>query len=451
MQFNLLSFYAISILDRIGPINVCADLVREFKAQEACSNGQFRFHPFAYDWRKEPESSSTALEAFLTDIYAKNGGQKITVIAHSMGGLIALSVVNRVPHLFKSVTFVGTPFGGVPLILWQLKRGTPFLAQRNLMTPDLHFGARTSFVFLPTDGKGLVVDGKNGEDDYLVDFYNADEWIRNTLSETLSETTAPETLTKHKNYLTTTLAAAKRFRQSLAYNPALQSHYPPFTHLISSKWPTATRIKCSIAPPPPTEPASTASTTTPTMKPPDRKIDLKYLWPTTFLPGDGVVTRTSMHMPAGFTCHEVESSVGHWAMMNDLRGVRACLKRVTGRVGGVGDAVTEAVKRVVDGGAMPVAPEEVPRSRPLEAAREQEEAGQHGSDAVSAQLAAEEEMIPPPHANESGDVSAEWQEIEAGTVPPAGTKLERESVQRVGQRLREAVSEEHLKGKVSVV
>ncbi|KAI8921850.1 hypothetical protein DFJ77DRAFT_669 [Powellomyces hirtus] len=322
------------ILDRVGPINVCADLVREFTAQAECSNGSFRFHPFGYDWRRDLDVSASRLEKHLESIFSQNGGQKITVIAHSMGGLVTLAVVNRRPELFRGVVFVGTPFGGVPTILWQLKKGIPFPLNKDLMSPDLHFGARSSFVFLPMDGRALVVDSKNspdGEDDYLVDFYSADEWINHTLSQTLYAR-KPDEIASHKEYLQKTLHSAKTFRQSLAFDPEKQ--YPPLTHLVSTNWPTATRIKCST---------TMATPTLSSLPPPDAielqqqlpkpkkappRVETKYQWPTRFEPGDGVVARDAMTLPPGFEPHYIDTRVGHWGLLNEMRGIRACLKKI---------------------------------------------------------------------------------------------------------------------------
>ncbi|KAJ3152236.1 hypothetical protein HDU89_001455 [Geranomyces variabilis] len=345
------------VLDRIGPINICADLVREFTAQAACSKGKFRFSPFGYDWRRDPEHSAKALEAHLEEIYARNGGHPITVVAHSMGGLITLAVVNRRPDLVRGVVFVGTPFGGVPCILWQLRRGIPFFLNKGLMSPDLHFAARSSFVFLPMDGRALVVDGKqngaapapaapddaantSGDEDYLIDFYSADEWIHHTLSHTLHRAakSSAAALEAHKQYLQRTLHAAKAFRQSLAFDP--EKKYPPLTHLVSTAWPTPTRIKCTTTTPPsPPKPTAagnlTAATSTGTATKSDATspavvphVETKFLWPTRFKDGDGIVTRDSMTLPPGFDVSYVDTAIGHWGSMNDMGGIRSCLKKI---------------------------------------------------------------------------------------------------------------------------
>lgn len=62
---------------------------------------------------------------YLEYIYSGNGNESIVIIAHSMGGLIALSAAQHRPDLVKGIVFCGTPFGlgGVPLVLWGIQRG----------------------------------------------------------------------------------------------------------------------------------------------------------------------------------------------------------------------------------------------------------------------------------------------------------------------------------------
>ncbi|KAI9000259.1 Alpha/Beta hydrolase protein [Gaertneriomyces semiglobifer] len=286
------------LLDRLGPVNVCADLVQALTDWEACSKGAFRYHPFPYDWRRDPHKVSDSLVECLEQMYATNGNRKITVVAHSMGGLIALSAVNRRPDLFRQVIFVGTPFGSVPLVLWAFRRGAPFMLNRKLMSPALHFGSRTSYLFLPTDGRGFVDDK---EQDMLTDFFSADQWAEYCLSPALRD---PDPALRV--YLQRTLTSAKAFKRSLAYNPQLANKYPPFTLITSRRFPTPTRIRASV-------------------KRAGRK-EIKLHYPCHFKPGDGIVAEDSMMMAPGYEFTVVESVVGHWSMMNDLGALAKAFK-----------------------------------------------------------------------------------------------------------------------------
>ena len=63
---------------------------------------------------------------YLASIYSDSDGQGAVIIAHSMGGLVALSAAQQRPDLVKGIVFCGTPFGvgGVPLVLWGIQRGS---------------------------------------------------------------------------------------------------------------------------------------------------------------------------------------------------------------------------------------------------------------------------------------------------------------------------------------
>ena len=69
---------------------------------------------------------------YLENIYSVNGNEGIVIIAHSMGGLVALSAAQQKPDLVKGIVFCGTPFGfgGVPLILWGIQRGNFILVNQ---------------------------------------------------------------------------------------------------------------------------------------------------------------------------------------------------------------------------------------------------------------------------------------------------------------------------------
>jgi pimeloyl-ACP methyl ester carboxylesterase len=106
-----------------------------------------------------------------------------------MGGLVTLKVVNQRPELFRGVIFEGTPFRGVPLIVWALHRGAPLMINPSLLGPDLHFACRqvvedtpkwlevwsnirifrSSYVFLPPDGTCLVDEKGN---DIVLDYFD---------------------------------------------------------------------------------------------------------------------------------------------------------------------------------------------------------------------------------------------------------------------------------------
>lgn len=58
-------------------------------------------HIFTYDWRRCLAETGTAFEDFLGEV-AKKTGKKPQVVAHSMGVLVTVSVLNKRPDLFHS-------------------------------------------------------------------------------------------------------------------------------------------------------------------------------------------------------------------------------------------------------------------------------------------------------------------------------------------------------------
>ena len=61
-------------------------------------------HVFAYDWRLCLDESAAAFEQFVSKV-REDTGRDPQVVGHSMGCLIALSVLNRNPKIFHSILF----------------------------------------------------------------------------------------------------------------------------------------------------------------------------------------------------------------------------------------------------------------------------------------------------------------------------------------------------------
>ncbi|KAI9329690.1 hypothetical protein DFJ73DRAFT_964236 [Zopfochytrium polystomum] len=245
------------IIDSIGPFNICSDLLREMTALQECTNRELRLHKFPYDWRRELQHSSDALEKFVEEIVQKNGGKPVTVIAHSMGGLVTIRAVNRRPELFKGVVFEGTPFGAVPTVLWAFNRGAFFLPNADLFGPSVMFHCRSAYAFLPRDGRGL--SSSNGIDIHL-DYFNPAVWHRHKLSPDLavpaasaaasatataasSAADAPSA-TAASAYLAAALTAASDFHQSIAFSPNVP--YPPFAVVRGKRWSTPVKFATSL-------------------------------------------------------------------------------------------------------------------------------------------------------------------------------------------------------------
>jgi pimeloyl-ACP methyl ester carboxylesterase len=81
---------------------------------------------FAYDWRKSPMHSTTALRDLVLKLHQDNdGGKKVHLIAHSMGGLmIRAALMEHGAELWPKIgkiVFIGTPHYGSTAIAGYLK------------------------------------------------------------------------------------------------------------------------------------------------------------------------------------------------------------------------------------------------------------------------------------------------------------------------------------------
>jgi pimeloyl-ACP methyl ester carboxylesterase len=80
---------------------------------------------FSYDWRKSLLHSAAALRDLVLKLHQENGGKKVHLVAHSMGGLMVRTALMQHaaelwPRLGK-IVFIGTPHYGATAIAGYLK------------------------------------------------------------------------------------------------------------------------------------------------------------------------------------------------------------------------------------------------------------------------------------------------------------------------------------------
>ncbi|SJX66075.1 uncharacterized protein SRS1_13516 [Sporisorium reilianum f. sp. reilianum] len=156
-----------------------------------------KVHAWGYDWRLSLARSSRRLTRFLQDLYdasadphtgTKRGAK---VVAHSMGGLVALHALATCadPRIFEGVVFASTPFLGTPNILGPFRFGDAALFNDTICSPRATFSFRSSFYLLPTDGRCFevpVAEAEQDDEDLSeeqrkarfrdVDFFDLDVW-----------------------------------------------------------------------------------------------------------------------------------------------------------------------------------------------------------------------------------------------------------------------------------
>ncbi|KAI9645842.1 hypothetical protein NHQ30_005277 [Ciborinia camelliae] len=175
------SIFASGMLQNIGPVDISRRLFKRLRNCENAQNGKLRVWDYGYDWRLSPHLLSRKLKAFLETLPSNQpgpNGEKPTgalVIAHSLGGLITRHVVNQKPELFSGVIYAGVPQSCVN-ILGPFRNGDAVLLSSRVLTAQVNFTLRTSFLLLPENGECFF--DLHTREKYPVDFFNLDDWIK---------------------------------------------------------------------------------------------------------------------------------------------------------------------------------------------------------------------------------------------------------------------------------
>lgn len=182
------------------------------------------FHPFAYDWRRENAETVTAFETFLEGLKAKTG-EPADVVAHSMGGLITLSLVHKRPELFRRVVFAGVPFKGGIGFLPDLQDGVSTGLNGQIVGRDVLATFPSVFSLFPLVNDHLLnADGTA----VAMDFYDAAAWERNRLGPFYPGHQRDDA---YRAFLAEVLRRGKEFRLSLE---GKEGHpYPPILSVAS--------------------------------------------------------------------------------------------------------------------------------------------------------------------------------------------------------------------------
>lgn len=251
--------YADGMLTHIGPIDISKRLIKRLK------NGKTEVHDFGYDWRLSCDIGSQLLYNKLIEINKKNGGKGCLIIAHSMGGLIAHHAMQKDPSLVRGIVYAGVP-AECPNVLGPLRFGDSVLFSSRILTAEINFLMRSSFVFLPLDGR-LFYD-KKAQKSLDLDYFDPDVWVEYNLSplvckerKTASEVSAGEIMDKTTpitenqlpnnewitsfedayDYLQRTLKRSKKFLLDLKLDSEKQ--YPPLACVYGNSVPSVRESK----------------------------------------------------------------------------------------------------------------------------------------------------------------------------------------------------------------
>lgn len=172
--------YSSGMLQNIGPVDISKRLFKRLSECESARSGKLKVWDYGYDWRLSPHLLSQQLTKFMKELPSNQpGGSGALVIAHSLGGIITRHVVNHHPSLFSGVVYAGVPQSCVN-ILGPMRMGDAVLLSSRVLTAQVNFTFRTSFVLLPEDGQ--CFSNVHTKEKYPIDLFNVEDWIKYRLS-----------------------------------------------------------------------------------------------------------------------------------------------------------------------------------------------------------------------------------------------------------------------------
>ncbi|KAI5805616.1 hypothetical protein DFH27DRAFT_552067 [Peziza echinospora] len=248
------------MLTHIGPVDIGKRLLKRLRTLETerTEDGLGRqVHEYGYDWRLSPKLLSRQLIEYLEKLPCNKGvdrnsprqkGKGAFVIAHSLGGLIVRNAINQRPELFSGVIFAGTPQHCVN-ILGPLRNGDTVLLSSRVLTAQVNFTLRSSYVLLPEEGHCFI--DKNTGEKYPLDFFDVKTWIKYGLSPCVATPTpAPPPLLPLPNGSTMAIGTAA----GLAHPPHTNSSGATSTSSNSTQLTQPSSFSQNSSPSPPSPP-----------------------------------------------------------------------------------------------------------------------------------------------------------------------------------------------------
>ncbi|KAL8846583.1 MAG: hypothetical protein Q9221_008349 [Calogaya cf. arnoldii] len=187
------TIFSSGMLSHIGPVDMGRRLLKRLRSCRNAQEGRLRVHDYGYDWRLSPHLLSRRLVRYLAGLPSNTDpstsiGRGAIVIAHSLGGLITRHAVNQRPELFAGVVYAGVPQHCIN-ILGPMRKGDEVLLSSKVLTAQVNFTFRTSYLLLPEDGRCFI--DKQTQEDYPINFLDVTEWKRHALSPCIAPSLPP--------------------------------------------------------------------------------------------------------------------------------------------------------------------------------------------------------------------------------------------------------------------
>lgn len=106
---------------------------------------------FSYDWRRNPLENATLFDQ-LVDRVTQETGQKPSIIAHSMGGLVTHGYLKTHSQKVDRIVYVGVPFKPGVGFLPDLNEGSATGLNKTILNKEAIFSHPSSFTLLPHQG-----------------------------------------------------------------------------------------------------------------------------------------------------------------------------------------------------------------------------------------------------------------------------------------------------------
>lgn len=200
-------------------------------------------HVFSYDWRRDNGETVQLLEKYLEALRSRYGKAPM-IVAHSMGGLITLALLNKRPELIERAVFVGVPFRGGIGYLDNMYLGTPTGLNGAILSPQALFSMPSVYSFYPAGQPWETVDCVEDEQGKLLhpNFFDAQVWRENGWGPF-----APQNRSWAKQSPEEFAFLAKLLERTLAFRKQLQPTpgvtYRPALVISSEKYPTLARVR----------------------------------------------------------------------------------------------------------------------------------------------------------------------------------------------------------------
>lgn len=192
-------------------------------------------HVFAYDWRRSTDETVDKFEVFLEDVKS-NTGMSPQVIAHSMGGIISLSLLNRRPELFHSVLFGAAAYGRSMAILEDvsLPRRQNAIGRSKMFTPETQLTMPSAWNMMASTGqqtlwgeKAPILLSDQDGNPIKFDLHELETWKRLKLGMYHPESGVKVDKNKEK-WFQSVLAKCLAFRKTLTPHTSNgKDYYPP--------------------------------------------------------------------------------------------------------------------------------------------------------------------------------------------------------------------------------